>query len=147
MNAVATSALLALGALVVSPPLGARQRSAPRVPVVAALEPEADAAPPPPPAAAAVHKEEAGLWPANVPVPLVTKRARDASDEDAEWIQDEICNRVLVIYTGGTLGMTLQNGTLAPAKGYLQTVPGLLQTVAWWGPAGRLDLLASPMSS
>ena len=48
------------------------------------------------------------------PVPLVT-RNEDAEDIDLHSNP----GRVLLIYTGGTMGMAMQNGTLAPLKGYL----------------------------
>jgi len=47
------------------------------------------------------------------PVPLVSAR-----DEDADG-QPGGPGRVLLIYTGGTMGMTMQNGSLTPLKGYL----------------------------
>lgn len=49
------------------------------------------------------------------PVPLVTRNDEEADDVDSHSNP----GRVLLIYTGGTMGMALQNGTLAPLKGYL----------------------------
>jgi L-asparaginase len=51
---------------------------------------------------------------AMVPVPLIQRDSAGAT----RYTQGGP-GRVLLIYTGGTMGMTMQNGTLAPLKGYL----------------------------
>ena len=68
-------------------------------------------------------EEESGeQWTTCTPVSLVKKADIGRSNADGfdDYFEDQPVGRVLVIYTGGTLGMTLQNGTLAPEKGFLQ---------------------------
>jgi hypothetical protein len=49
----------------------------------------------------------------------LTDRGSCPQVEPGDDFESEV-RRVLVIYTGGTLGMTMQNGSLAPKKGFLQ---------------------------
>ena len=76
--------------------------------------------------------EEEMSRPEIVPVPLVTKSATGSlrEGERSERLSEALHvplrpgvdnpGRVLLIYTGGTLGMSKQNGSLAPTKGYLR---------------------------
>ena len=96
----------------------------PRV-FMAAEQPPADTASPPPaaPPAAPPEKEpveDEDRWLAAEPVRLVSKSGASADTLDDAMDFDSAVNRVLVIYTGGTLGMTMQDGSLAPKKGFLQ---------------------------
>ena len=50
------------------------------------------------------------------PVPVITRTDDAQSGNDFDETR-----RVLLIYTGGTMGMTKQNGSLAPMRGFLPT--------------------------
>ena len=58
------------------------------------------------------------------PLPLFrVDRANEAGQvtrgKDGRAADGHGAGRVLLIYTGGTMGMTVQNGSLTPLKGYL----------------------------
>lgn len=55
----------------------------------------------------------------NTPIAFPEQLVRKSIVEPGDDFESEV-RRVLVIYTGGTLGMTMQNGSLAPKKGFLQ---------------------------
>ena len=128
--------LLLVSSLVVAPPPASSiffARSRQSLPAVLMQAPDAappaappaDLAPAAPPAkqekvAVADDAEQHDAWLSGEPIRLVSKTPD--GDLDGEWFDDEgnSVNRVLVIYTGGTLGMSMQNDTLAPEKGFLQ---------------------------
>ena len=60
--------------------------------------------------------DESSLPQAQWPVPLI---AREDSAEQEKDSHEMGPGRILLIYTGGTMGMTLQNESLTPLKGYL----------------------------
>ena len=68
------------------------------------------------------RKTEEDKWRCQMPKVLVRKGDDVVPNADGfdDYFEDHPVGRVLVIYTGGTLGMTLQDGTLAPEQGFLE---------------------------
>jgi hypothetical protein len=76
------------------------------------VEPQPEAAPVAKAPAEAPRGDDPGSM--MLPVPLIARQGADVLDD-----HDGGPGRVLLIYTGGTMGMTVQNGSLTPLKGYL----------------------------
>jgi L-asparaginase/Glu-tRNA(Gln) amidotransferase subunit D len=87
-----------------------------RVSVVRACAPEEPAE-----AVVGVADDEGSMTSSSSTMPMLPVPLISHSDSGSE--EEGVRRRVLLIYTGGTLGMTKQaDGALAPKKGYLQEV-------------------------